>query len=490
MHVRFISLVALSCLFLLCAPPVAAPAERTAIYPGTPGPEINSHILFETVFQLNDLLPSRWTAAQRKEVAYILERMKKDNRIFLLLQVTVDPIGRKEDNERMGMEISQAIAERLRESGLRRDRILVVPAASGAGLYDEPRWDGFAMRQKAIIRGLRGGPWLQLRETPVAVREELPPEGAIRILDPVGEKTDHARHVVRGTAAEGVRTVSISVGLETKTATVYRGKFEVPVSLQAGANRIVITGLDPYGRALRASREIRYVPPKPSIVLTSPPEGSAVDITRSPVIMVRGKIRSRNPLETAYLIQNDIPLHLRVGEDGSFEQPAALITDEDVFTVEAEDREGRTGVSEQRKVAARGIAERPLMAILYWDEDDVDLDLHVVDAKERHTYFDAPDIFESATAIPEGKLLLDNRKGFGPEVFTIDRNVPGVFTFSAEYYRGKKGCRAYLTVVLFAGSPSRKIVRVFGPIVMSPARRTTRLVQVSLPEGTVLELPH
>ena len=91
MHVRFISLVALSCLFLLCAPPVAAPAERTAIYPGTPGPEINSHILFETVFQLNDLLPSRWTAAQRKEVAYILERM--------------------------GMEIPKTIAERLRESG-------------------------------------------------------------------------------------------------------------------------------------------------------------------------------------------------------------------------------------------------------------------------------------------------------------------------------------------------------------------------------------
>ena len=490
MHVRFISLVALSCLFLLCASPVAAPAERAAIYPGTPGPEINSHILFETVFPLNDLLPSRWTAAQREEVAYILERMKKDNRIFLLLQVAVDPIGSKEENERMGMEISQAIAERLRESGIRRDRILVVPAAVDVKLFDEPRWDGFARRQKVVIRGLQGGPWLRIRETPVAVREELPPEGAIRILDPVEEKTDHARHVLRGTTAEGVRTVSISVGQETKTATVYEGGFEVPVSLQAGANRIVITGLDPYGRALRASREIRYIPPKPSIVLTSPPAGSVVDITRSPVITVRGKIRSRNPLTTAYLIQNDIPLHLRVGEDGSFEQPAALITDEDVFTVEAQDREGRTGVSEQRKVAARGIAERPLMAILYWDEDDVDVDLHVVDAKEFHTYFDAPDIYGSATAIPEGKLLLDNRKGFGPEVFTIDRNVPGVLTFSAEYYRGKKACRAYLTVVLFAGSPSRKIVRVFGPIVLSPAKRTTRLVQVSLPGGNIVELPH
>ncbi|MDA8123287.1 MAG: hypothetical protein M0Z38_12085 [Deltaproteobacteria bacterium] len=490
MHVRFVYPVALSCLILLCAPQVAAPAERAAIYPGTPGPEIDSHILFETVFPLNELLPSRWTAAQRKEVAYILERMKKDNRIFILLQVAIDPIGRKEDNERMGMEISQAIADRLRESGIRRDRILVVPAAVDVRLFDEPRWGGFAGRQKAVIRGLRGGPWLQVRETPVTFREELPPEGVIRIIDPVEEKTDHARHVLRGTAAEGVRTVSISVGQETKTATVYQDGFEAPVSLQAGVNHIVVTGLDPYGRALRASREILYTPPKPSIVLTSPPAGSVVDITRSPVVAVRGKIRSRNPLATAYLIQNDIPLRLRIGEDGSFEQPAALITDEDVFTVEAQDLEGRTGVSEQRKVGARGIAERPLMAILYWDEDDIDIDLHIVDAKEFHTYFDAPDIYESATAIQEGKLLLDNRKGFGPEVFTIDRNVPGVFTFSAEYYRGKKACRVYLTVVLFAGSPSRKIVRVFGPIVLSPAKRTARLVQVSLPGGNIVELPH
>ncbi len=490
MPFRFPSLVALSCVLLLCVPHLAAPVERTAVYPGTLGPEINSYILFETVFPLNDLLPLRWTSAQQKEVAYILERMKKDNRIFLLLQLSVDPIGRREDNERTGMEISQAIADRLRESGIRRDRILIVPPVADAGLYDEPRWGGFARRQKAVIRGLQGGPWLKTKENPVSVREKLPPETSIRILEPVGENTDHSRHVLKGTAAEGVNTVSISVGLETKTATVYGGTFEMPVSLQSGANRIVVTGLDPYGRALRASREIRYVPPKPSIDLSSPPAGAVVDITRSPVIAVRGRIQSRNPLESAYLIQNDIPIHLRVGEDGSFEQQAALITDEDVFTVEAEDLEGRAGVSEQRKVAARGIAERPLMAILYWDEDDVDLDLHVIDAEERHTYFDAPDTFESATAIPGGKLLLENRKGFGPEVFTIDKNVHGVFTFSAEYYRGKKACRAYLTVVLFAGSPSRKIVRVFGPIVMSPARGTTRLVKVTMPGGTILELPH
>ncbi len=489
MYGRTISLIAVFIL-LVSAAGSAFPADRVAVYPGAPGPEIASHILFETVFPLNELLPSHFTASQRKEIAYLLERMKKDDRIFLLLQVTTDPIGRKEDNERMGMELSRAIADRLLEAGLRRDRILIAKPAEDAGLFDDRRWDGFAKRQRAVIRGLQGGPWLKVRESPVSIREELPAEGAIRILEPAADRTDRSRIVLKGTADEGVGTVSISVGRETKTATVYLGEFEAPVSLQAGANRIVVTGLDSYGRALRASREIRYDPPKPSIVLASPGPGSSVDITRSPVITVRGKIDSRNPLSGAYLIQNDLPLRLRVAGDGSFEQPAALVTDEDVFTVEAEDAYGRTGVSERRRVLARGITERPLMAILYWDEDDVDLDLHVTDAKERHTYFDAPDIYGSATAIPEGKLLLDNRKGFGPEVFTIERNTSGVFTFSAEYYRGKKGCRAYLAVVLFAGSPSRKTVRFFGPIVMSPSKRTIRLVQVSIPEGNVLELPH
>lgn len=487
---RFLPFAILLVLFLLIAPRGASPSERTAIYPGMPGPEIDNDILFETAFPLNDLLPSGWTAAQKREAAYILERMKKDERIFLLLQVKADPIGRGEESARLGLQVAQAVADRLGDSGIRRDRILIVSPAQDAGLFDEPRWDGFARRQKVVIRGLRGGAWLRNREAPVAVREKLPPEGAIRILEPAGDRTDHPRHILKGTADRGVRTVSISVGQETKTATVYGGAFEVPVLLQDGPNRIVVTGLDPYGRALKAYREIRYDPPKPTIALSAPARGAVADVTRSPVIAVRGKIESRNPLETAYLIQNDIPHKIRVGKDGAFEQLAALITDEDVFTVEAEDREGRMGVSERRKVAAQGIAERPLMAILTWDEDDVDLDLHVADGKNHHTSFDAPDIYESATAVPEGRLLLDNRKGFGPEVFTIERDASGDYTFSVEYYRGKKACRAYLTVVLFAGSPSRKMIQVFGPFVLSQARPAIPLARVTLPAGTVLELPH
>ncbi|MBI5576596.1 MAG: hypothetical protein HY896_09580 [Deltaproteobacteria bacterium] len=490
MILRAAILVFLACAACLFAPGAVPAGERTAIYPGVLGPEITPHILFETAFPLNELLPSKWSPAQLRDVSYFRERMKKDRRIFLIVQVSIDPIGRKEENADFALELSHAVAERLRESGIRQDRILIVPGIADEGLFERPRWDGFAAAQKVTMKGVQGGPWLMDREIAADEREELPPEGKLRILEPAVEKTEQARHVLSGSVEGDVRTVSISIGQETKTAAVYGGKFEVPISLRPGENRIVVTGLDPYGRALHASRTVLYAPPKPSIELGSPPRNAVVDVSRSPVINVHGRIESRTPLQAAYLIQNDTPIRIRFRRDGTFEQPAAMITDEDVFTVEAEDREGRTGVSEERRVTARGIAERPLMAILHWDEDDVDLDLHITDDRGRHTWYDAPSVLEHARAIPEGKLLLDNRAGFGPEVFTIDRIATGYYTFSVEYYRGKKPCRAYLTVVMFAGSPSRKCVRVFGPIVVSPAVKSVELVQVALPAGTIRELKH
>ncbi len=446
------------------------------------------NILFETSFPINELLPDEWTRDQQREVLYFRERMKKDDRIFLILQATIDPIGSAEENRRWGSDLSLAVVHRLRESGIRGDRILVLPPREDARLFEESRWDRFPRRQVLTIRGFQGGAWLRRREIRTEVPAPLPPEGILRILEPAEGTTDRARHLLRGTTEDSVRSVAIVIGSQSQTAAVYDGRFEIPISISPGENRIVVTGLDRFGRALRAERSLRYVPPRPGIGIDSPREGEVVDITRSPVITLRGKIRSETPLAEAFLIQNETPRPIPVRGDGSFEQRAILITDEDLFRVEAENREGFAGVSEPRTVKARGIAERPLLAILHWDENDVDIDLHVRDAEGRHTYFEIPDMFQGTTAIPAGRLWIDNRAGYGPEAFSIEHSTRGEFTFSAEYYRGKRPCRVYLTVVLFAGSPSRKTIRKFGPIEMSPERRSVALVRVSLPEGLLADL--
>lgn len=465
-----------------------APAGRLAVLPEMAGAEAQLPILFEAEIPLNELPISGWTDAQRKDILYFLERMKKDGRIFLLVEVAADPIGRRDENRRWAEDVAREVGRRLVEAGFWPDRLLLLPAKVDTRLFDEFRWDGFRRRQVVRIRALQGGAWLARREEAALVREELPPKGTTRILEPAEGTTDRAHHILKGTTDPSVRSVAVVIGGKSRTAAVYNGAFETPISLLRGENLIVVTGLDRYGRALRAARTVSYVPPHPSIEILSPPRGAFAEVTRNPVTTVSGRIRSANRIRAAYLIQNDLPQPMAVRPDGTFEQRAVLVTEEDTFTVEAVDEAGETGISEERRVRAEGVAERPLLAILQWDEDGVDLDLHVTDEAGRRSNFEAPDLLRSAGAIPDGRIWIDNRDGFGPEVFTIEGPTAGHFTFSVDYYRGKKECRAYLTVVLFAGSPSRRLVRTFGPISLSQGSRQKPVVQVALPSGTVTEL--
>lgn len=482
-----LSLPALACLALLLLPAAAKAGGRVPVYPLPPGADLRSNILFESVIPLNDLSPGRWTDAQKKEMSYFRERMKKDPRIFLLLRVSIDPIGSPQETEAWAMAMAQGLAGRLQELGIPQDRMLVVPPEKDRTLFDEARWGAFAGRQKVTIRGMAGGDWLRRREAPAPVAIPLPKEQPAFIDQPKEGTTDRANHVLRGSVKGGVRTVAIVVGQETHTAPVYDGVFEVPISFRPGENRITVTGLDAYGRAIRVFRTVRYVPPRPDIEITAPPAGFVADTTLNPVVTVRGRTLSRTKLRSVVLIQNGIPRRIRLSPDGTFEQQAVLITDEDRFQAEALDENEQTGTSEVRTTFSKGISERPLMAILNWDEDDVDLDLHVRDMAGGHSYFDAPDATQSATAVPDGRVWLENKNGFGPEVFAIERNTQGEYAFSAEYYRGKKPCRAWLTVVLHAGSPSRKLVRFFGPIEMKPGTPARDIVRITLPQGTILD---
>lgn len=468
---------------------LASAAGRTLVYPLPPGVELPSDILFKADYPLNEMRPGEWTDAQKREISYFRERMKKDPRIFLLLKVSTDPIGNEAEVDAWTGRIAQGIAARLQDAGIPQDRMLIIPAQRDPSLFEERRWDAFEKRQRVQILGLLGGDWLKRKVAPVAIAKPLPPEAPMSILEPLAEKTDRANHLLKGKTPDDVKTVSILIGREARTADVRDGTFEVPVSLKAGENKITVTGLDAFGRAIRTSRTIRYIPPKPSIEIAEPARGTIVDTTLSPIITVKGQVMSKTQLKSVFLNQNGIYRNIRFRPDGTFSQQTALISDEDLFQVEALDTGDQTGASEVRAAASLGIAERPLMAILHWDEDDVDLDLHVRDDKGHETSFDAPEVLENATAIPSGKLWVDNKNGFGPEIFTAEESDPAKYSFVADYYRGKKPCRAFLTVVLYAGSPSRRLVRIFGPIHMAPGSRAREIVEVSIPQGTLRETP-
>ncbi len=449
----------------------------------------HADIVFKAEFPLDELRMEEWTDRQGAEIAWFREQMRMRDEIFLLLRVSLDAIGRTEENETVANDAAQALALRLRASGIPADRMLLLPGREEPRSLEGRRLSGFSRYRKVEITGFLGSGWLRRRPPPEVKREiDLPRPAEIVLLEPSGKTTDRSNHMLRGKTESSIRVVSVTIGEEARTVTVRDGVFEAPISLRPGENPIVVTGLDPFGRAVRAARTVRYLPPRPTIEIVSPKAGAVTDITRSPVVVVRGSIRSKTPLREAFLIQNAIPRNIRIRENGSFEQPAILMTEEDTFQVEALDTAGQAGISEVRPAPARGVPDRPLMAILHWDEDDVDLDLHVTDRAGNHTWFDAADPLDAPGAIPDGKLWFDNRKGYGPEVFTIEKDAPGEYTLSAEYYRGKKPCRAFLTLVLFAGTPSRKLVRIYGPVTLSPREPAAQILRVTLPSGIVREL--
>ncbi len=448
-----------------------------------------SDIVFKAEIPLDELRLEDWTGRQHGEIAYFREQMRKRDEIFLLLQVSLDAIGRAEENRILADDVAQAVALRLRASGIPADRLLLLPGREDPRSLEERRLSGFSRHQKVEITGFLGSGWLRRRPSPEVKREvDLPRPAEIALLEPSVGTTDRSNHMLRGKTDPSIRVVSVAIGEDARSVTVRDGAFEAPISLRAGENPILVTGLDPFGRSVRAARTVRYVPPRPTIEIVSPEAGAVTDVTRSPVVVVRGSIRSKTPLRKAFLIQNAIPRNIRIREDGTFEQPAALMTEEDTFQVEALDAAGQAGTSVVRPAPARGAPDRPLMAIMHWDEDDVDLDLHVTDRLGNHTYFDAADPLDAPGAIPDGKLWIDNRTGYGPEVFSLERDAPGEYTLSAEYYRGKKPCRAFLTLVLFAGTPSRKLVRIYGPVTLSSQEPAVPILRVSLPSGIVQEL--
>ena len=102
--------IAAACILL---PALASAAGRVPVYPLPPGVELPSDILFKAEYPLNEMRPGEWTSAQKNEIAYFRERMRKDPRIFMLIRVTSDPIGSESETATWAERIAQGLAGRL-----------------------------------------------------------------------------------------------------------------------------------------------------------------------------------------------------------------------------------------------------------------------------------------------------------------------------------------------------------------------------------------
>jgi hypothetical protein len=73
-----------------------------------------------------------------------------------------------------------------------------------------------------------------------------------------------------------------------------------------------------------------------------------------------------------------------------------------------------------------------LRVVLTWDADNTDIDLHVIDPVGEEIFYG------HRRSVSGGDLSKDFTQGYGPEVFTIARPLPGTYRVETKYYGDRR----------------------------------------------------
>lgn len=130
-------------------------AGPTAALPDRPGEPDAPQLVFATSFPLGEVGEARWTEAQRRTVAAIVDRIRADDRIRVEVRVQTDPIGSRDENACWGRAVAKAVAARLVASGVPAARVSVEDGAEVGDLGGGAPWSGFERLQSVVISGLR-----------------------------------------------------------------------------------------------------------------------------------------------------------------------------------------------------------------------------------------------------------------------------------------------------------------------------------------------
>ncbi|MDR1463374.1 MAG: DUF2135 domain-containing protein [Azoarcus sp.] len=165
--------------------------------------------------------------------------------------------------------------------------------------------------------------------------------------------------------------------------------------------------------------------------------------TQSGRTLIRGKLAEQMRAETAgngakrkppTLVVNGNPMPLYSGEGGDFARPYAFGPGSN--SIEIMDAEGK---SVQRLQFYESNPTRPraqLRAILAWDDDQAEVDLHVLTPDGQHATWSSPVLRGG------GGMDVDSVDGAGPEIFSVTSPVHGLYLFYVNYW-GNYGSSGY-----------------------------------------------
>ncbi|NML44609.1 DUF2135 domain-containing protein [Ramlibacter sp. G-1-2-2] len=96
-----------------------------------------------------------------------------------------------------------------------------------------------------------------------------------------------------------------------------------------------------------------------------------------------------------------------------------------------------------------------LRAVLAWDSDNTDIDLHVIDPNGEEAFFGHPLTYQG------GRMSRDFTGGYGPEEFSLRQAKPGTYTVKAHFYGHNQqilsaGTTIMLRLTTGFGTPAQK----------------------------------
>jgi len=218
------------------------------------------------------------------------------------------------------------------------------------------------------------------------------------------------------------------------------------------------------------------LPPLPSFTITNPKNNS--NLTHN-VLTVSGNIvlRAANGTTTpfygnrAILTINEVDQEVYVN-NGSFSQEVLIKSGQNKLRLRANSPNGDTGTSDEI-VFFGNFSTQDIQILLRWNNgisaNPKDVDLHVYDSNNRHTYWLCTSKYSSHTnyynaisnMIPESNLDFDNTIGYGPETFSLNKSTNTIYTVRVQFYAGHSSNNptdANIQIIL-GGS----ILKTYGP---------------------------
>ena len=412
----------------------------------------------------------------------VKQLIKKDLSLSVAVIGHTDTLGSEDENMAIGFYYASRIANQLADTlHFPYERIEIISRGESEPVVTPGSFEKQVENRRVEIR--------LATPTSTKVAKQLPAKTQgknILILEPVSGTVDRAYQRVRAIVEGGSQTALLTINGISSLITVQNSRIDTEIVLERGNNTLEVMAWDDSGSFGRDSVEVNYISPPPEIEIHKPLDGDLFDTTHSLVVEVSGKIKAQTQLAETFLFLNGAPRRIEVDEQGNFSQPVVLIRKTNRIKIEALDIYGKTDTSEDITVNTVNLAPKDIVVYLTWDQPGVDLDLHVLGPDGVHTYYAALDPVESSEAIPQGALDLDDKNGFGPEVFSMSGDTHGQYTIEARYHHSQDNVpsQAQVTVVLYPAEPARRITRIFGPKELNSDKgRNWIVTDIDLPEG-------